>query len=476
MRFAASLGRPAFGLVLLLLVAAPVRAATGTERPNVLLITVDTLRADRLGCYGAATARTPHVDALAREGTLFTEAACPMPATRPSHFTIFTSLLPRDHQVMNNALGLPEGIPTLTQQFRRAGYRTGGFVGVKLLDVESGASRGFDVFDFPRKRRDRDARQIVPRALKWMKAGWTAEGEPAAPFFLWVHLFDPHQPYAPSPPFAPVGPTDGVALPRIDWDILMEIADRSGGDVPAPVFDRALALYDGEVAQADHWIGVLLDGLRRRHVLDRTVVAFMADHGECFGHGVFFEHYNCLYDGATRVPLILRYPAGVRRGVRDDRVVELTDVAPTLLGLAGLAVPATFTGHSLVTAPGVGRYTFLERPLVPVSRQPGWVERDERVRSVKGEPTRPTVYTDDQIGLRSGTWKYVATGPAEELYHLPTDPDERKDVASQRPEVVAELRDILREIVRAHPAPTPEQPPKISDSLRETLRALGYMP
>jgi arylsulfatase A-like enzyme len=476
MRFAAWVRRPACGLVLLLLLATPQRAAGDTDRPNVLLITVDTLRADRLGCYGAAGAHTPHIDALAREGTLFTEAACPMPATRPSHFTIFTSLLPRDHRVMNNALGLPEGIPTLTEQFRRAGYRTGGFVGVKLLDVESGAARGFQAFDFPRKRRDRDARQIVPRALKWMKAGWTADGEPGPPFFLWVHLFDPHQPYAPSPPFVPEHPTDGVTLPRIDWNILMEIADRSGGDVPGPVFERALALYAGEVAQADHWIGVLLDGLRRRHVLDRTIIAFMADHGECFGHGVFFEHYNCLYDGAARVPLILRYPRGVRAGVRDDRVVELTDVAPTLLALAGLPVPPTFTGHSLLAAPQAGRYTFLERPLVPVSRQPGWVERDERVRSVDGERTRPTVYTEDQIGLRSATWKYVTTGPAVELYHLPTDPGERRNVAGERPEVVAELGGILGEVVRAHPSPKSDQPPKISESLRETLHALGYLP
>ena len=329
-------------------------------RPNVLLITIDTLRADRLGCYGAAT-RTPNVDRLAREGTLFENAACPVPATRPSHLSIFTSRYPREIGVVDNALAMPSGLVTLPEVFKSNGYRTAGFVGVSLLNPQSGAARGFDTFDFPHPQQQRNAEVVVPQALEWLRTATER------PFFLWVHLFDPHMPYAPPPQYAPAAPIDWVReLPQVTWQRLLALADRHGGDLPSAALSRALSLYSGEVEKTDYWVGVLLDTLRARGVLDQTVVALTADHGECFEHGIFFEHYGCLYEGAAHVPLIVRYAAKVAAGERRRGIAEHVDLAPTLLALAGLPVPEAFVGRPLFNQHGTGKqYAVVQHPTYP---------------------------------------------------------------------------------------------------------------
>jgi choline-sulfatase len=435
----------------------------------VVLITVDTLRADRLGCYGGAVP-TPNIDRLAREGLVFDNAACPMPQTRPSHFSILTSLYPRQHGVVNNRIGLPENLVTLPELFLSAGYRTGGFVAVKLLDRDSGAAQGLETFLAPTESPEWTADRVVPRAVEWI----SAPAPRKRPFFLWLHLFDPHMPYAPPPAYRP--PPEGpvaAELPIVSWEALRRVAVERKGALPRAALERALDLYAGEVAFTDHWIGVLLKALDARGLADRTVIAFTADHGECFDHGIFFDHTTCLYDGAVRVPLILRYPGHVPAGERRLVQVENLDIAPTLLALAGVEAPPPFRGRTLLRAGGDG-VAFLEHPLLQAGAADRRSRRSETLGSVAGQPLRPTPGNDVPVGLRTPRWKYLRTGEQEELYDLGADPAERRNLAARRPPVLRVLEGRLQGWLDAHPLKVADQS-RISDELRETLRSLGYL-
>jgi arylsulfatase A-like enzyme len=435
-------------------------------RPDVLLLTIDTLRADRLGCYGAASGSSPRLDALAASGVVFDDAACPMPLTRPSHFSMMTGLYPRQHGVVNNQGTLPEPVPTVAEAFADAGYRTAAFVGVRLLAADSGAGQGFARLEAP-PGASWTADEVAGRAI-----GWLASTEAREPFFLWVHLFDPHMPYAPPAPFTPA--TGDADLPEVSWRRLVELAGRTGGHLPRQTLDRALSLYDGEIAFTDHWVGRLLDALDARSGRPRAAVAFTADHGECFDHGIYFEHSDCLYDGALKVPLVLRH-ARERPGQRRAGQVENLDLAGTLLDMAGLPRPPAFTRPSLLgqDARGSGR-AFFQHPLYAEHSAQNRVRRQEQILSVAGEATRPLRPGEDELGVRTAGWKYIRSGGAEELYDLAADPGERRNLAAERADVRERMRGELLAWTRAHPLAVTEEGP-INERLRETLRSLGYL-
>jgi choline-sulfatase len=445
-------------------------ACDSATRPDVVLVTIDTLRADRLGAYGDREARTPHVDRLAREGLLFENAVCPMPMTRPSHFSIMTSRYPREHGVVNNAIALPAEAVTLPEVLHDAGYRTGAFVGVRLMGAASGAAQGFDAFVAPTGENAWTADRVVPGAVAWLG------GQDRRPFFLWLHLFDPHMPYAPPPAFRPPPAHDWPDAPaEISWPGLLGMADAAQGVLPASVLERGLALYAGEVAFTDHWLGVLLAALQERGSLERTVIAFTADHGECFDHGIYFEHSDCLYDGAAKVPVILRYPPAIPAGRRDRRLVENLDIAPTLLGLVGLPRPASFRGADRLGAPASGEETgFLERPFYQPQVAINRPQRNARIRTLAGEPLRPVSPAEERLGLRTPEWKFIRSGRTEELYDLRADPAETRNLAGQRPDVAARLRSRLQRWTSAHPLRLADRS-TINPELEETLRALGYV-
>ena len=433
--------------------------------PNVLLITADTLRADQLGCYGAA-AKTPHVDRLAREGTLFANAASPMPSTRPAHFSLLTSLYPRQHGVMNNGDSLAEGIVTLPQLFAAAGYRTAAFTGVKLLAPGSGVERGFATIESP-DRGHRIAEEVVPQARRWLHAH---SGDGA--FFLWLHVFDPHMPYA---------PPDGARIPR-PAELPAEVSEFSrlqlrplleshGGDLPRWLLEYAQALYRGEVEYVDRQLGELLTTLDDLGLSPNTAVVFTADHGECFSNGYYFEHGRCLFDGAVRVPLILRYPPTVAAGVEVARQVELLDVAPTLLELAGLPMPPPFAGRSLFATQG--RPAFLQPPVYSDQATRRRSERLSYLRSVDGEPLRDAEATD-RLALRTESWKLILGNAGAELYDLKNDPKEHTDMAAERPDLVDRFRSLLFQWLEAHPA-EPRVATELDAELEQTLRSLGYL-
>lgn len=437
--------------------------------PDVLIVTVDTLRADHIGAYGSTVTETPNIDRLADQGALFVHAAAPMPLTRPSHFTLFTSRYPREHGVMNNAMALPESALTLAEIFASKGYRTGAFVAVRLLGPSSGAQQGFETLDAPADTHLRGAEEVVPMALAWL------DDAGSEPTFLWVHLFDPHQPYAPPEGFrAGLDPKLAQRHPSIEWEKLLAIARANDGNVPAPIFEHAKALYAREVEYTDHWIGKLTEGLSTRGRLEKTVLVFTSDHGEAFENGYYFEHADSLYEGTMRVPLILRSPGHFEPGTRYSGQVGLVDVAPTVLAAAGFDVPAAFSGRSLVGAPDDGeRLVLLQHPFYQPQAAAMRPRKQRELETVAGEPTTEVLVDAERVGLVGAGWKYLRTGDQEELYRLWPDADEGENLAADEAEQLDRLRAALAEQLSSHPLNILDIG-EINSELLETLKALGY--
>ncbi|MBV8199668.1 MAG: sulfatase, partial [Acidobacteria bacterium] len=297
---------------------APRQTAAGAARPgdepphgrgaNLLLVTLDTVRADHLGCYGYAGAETPALDRLAAAGVRFAHASSPVPLTLPSHTTLLTGLLPPHHGARNNGVrGLSAETPTLATLLAGAGYRTAAFVAAFVLDHRFGLARGFQIYDDEIERpanaswlleAERPGGQVVDRALAWL------ERDDPRPFFLWVHLYDAHAPYNPPSPYRERHP-----------------------DHP----------YDGAIAFADAQVGRLLAALGQRGLAASTVVAVVADHGESLGEHGELTHGLLLYEPALAVPLLLRAPGLGPRTVATP--VSTVDLAPTLAGLLGRRFP-----------------------------------------------------------------------------------------------------------------------------------------
>jgi len=458
-------------VVLLAVVVGPWRLGLrAAAQPNVLLLSIDTLRADHLGCYGGTRVATPNVDRIAAEGALFANAACPMPMTRPSLSTVHTSLHPREHGVVNNGVALAPDAVTLAEVLAGAGYATAAFLPVRLLDEASGLAQGFATYVAP-DAHHLPADRVAPGALEWLAAR-----DPARPFFVWLHLFDPHLPYSP-----PAQYVQGEGVDAVSWRSLLATANEHDGDVPASMLERALELYAGEVAYVDHWVGTVLAKLEDLGVLDDTIVVFTADHGECFDHGIFFEHADCLYDGAAKVPLLVRDPARVAAGTRVEAQVEHLDVAPTILALAGVPSPAEFRGRTLLPTPPAtvdgfapDGFALIEHPLYQDRSAVERSRKQERIRSVAGMPTREILTDRPSSAVRGATWKLITEGTANELYDLPADPAEANDLAEHKPDVTAEMRRVLDEKLVRHPLRLREGG-DVNPRLRETLKALGYV-
>ncbi len=390
--------------------------------PDLLLITLDTTRADHLSFLGDAGPPTPRIDGIAAGGAAFAAAFAPAPLTLPSHATMMTGLLPTEHGVRDNGgFALGEASPTLAALLADRGWRTGAFVGAAVLDHATGLDRGFSVYDdavgesgadgpFQYGRRRGDA--VVAAALDWL------DGAGPEPVFLWVHLFDAHAPYA----------------------------------APEPERGRFADPYDAEVAFLDRVVGDLLDGWAARRDPERTVVAVAADHGESLGEHGEATHGILVYDATLRVPLAVRAP-GAPPGLRVEAPVSLRDLAPTLLDLLGVPAPEGMSGRSL--APLVrGGATAEPEPIyfecLAGELHHGWA------------PLR---------GVRDGRWKLIE-GAATELYDVAADPAEIRDLAARRPAEVAGLQRILDERF----PDAPHAPGRALDAAtRARLEALGYL-
>jgi choline-sulfatase len=394
-------------------------AAVGCSRgapPSILLVTLDTTRADRIGAYGYRAARTPALDRLATEGVLFERAVSAAPITLPAHVSLLTGLYPFKHGVRNNGnFILDQRVPTLATVLHDSGYRTAAFVSAFVLDRRYGLSRGFDHYDdrFELERRGGDTGAA---ADAWLAANGRAD----RPFFAWVHLYDPHDPYDPPAPFRDV------------------FAGRP---------------YDGEIAYDDQVVGAIVARLKSLDLESSTIVAVVGDHGESLGDHDEATHAMFVYESAVRVPMMVRGRA-IAAGKRVPELVRSIDLAPTLLALAGRPPLANAQGRNLM-------------PLVGG-------DRSQAPDAAYAETYFPRLFMN-WAALRSiqdARWKYIAA-PEPELYDLTNDPGERTNVALREAGRTAALK-------RAFDAMTGGEegsvtPAAIDRETAQKLAALGYI-
>jgi choline-sulfatase len=396
--------------------------------PNVILITIDTVRADHLGCYGAKDIQTPTLDALAHDGILFERAISQVPLTWPSHAAILTGLYPFQNGVQDfTGQPLEPRFRSIAQTFQQHGYATGAVVSSFVLDRSWGLARGFDFYDdafapeaFANKDLglvERRAGESVNRALAWLQKN------PRRPLFFWLHLYDPHSPYDPPEPYR----TQYRSHP-----------------------------YDGEIAYADHELGRLIAWLKRNQLYDRSLIVFLSDHGESLGEHGEQEHGFFVYDATVHIPMIVKPPAGsgIRRG-RVSRPVETIAVPPTLLWLAGIhdEIEKQARSHHLL---GSGAQT-------------------------EDEVYSETFYPFSSFGwsplhaIETSHYQYI-DAPDPELYDLTADPEEKNNLAAQQTAVVAVLKEKLRMRLQDRPFTAAQSDSsELSPDALEKLRALGYV-
>jgi choline-sulfatase len=413
----------------------PDRGAAATPR-HLVLVTIDTLRADRLGAYGNTTIPTPNFDRLAHEGVRALDATTHVPMTRPSHASLFTARYPADHGIRDNiSPPLAGDVPTLAEALKAQGFDTAAFVSSFVLSAQSGLNRGFDHFDDAFKAGTTDEAllfgsvqrrgdETLTRVEQWLD-GRSPEAR-ARRTAIWVHLYDPHDPYEPPEPFA------------------SKFADHP---------------YDGEVAWTDTLLGRLRADLEARQLWDNALVVVTADHGEALGEHDETGHGFFTYETTLKVPLVIRGP-GVAVNSTVSGTTRLVDVAPTVLSLLGLpALGGDTTGVDLSThlapgGPAIARMTYAESLMPLVQYQ--W--SDLRV-------------------IRDGSWKYILA-PRPELYDLSADPGETRDLSATEPATAARLRTALEGLLRAErnrarSAPSSASP--LSADVLQKLGALGYV-
>jgi arylsulfatase A-like enzyme/Flp pilus assembly protein TadD len=393
-----------------------------SSKPNVLLVTFDTTRADRIGCYGYEKAETPVFDQAAAEGVLFENAYCQVPITLPSHASILTGLYPPSHSVrLNGPYLLPENIPTLAEVMKNNGYATSAFISAYVMDSQFGLDRGFDVYDDEMlktgelKNPERRAGETVDRAIEWL-------GGNKKPFLMWVHFFDPHRPFEPPEPYKSKFSTD---------------------------------LYDGEIAYTDAMLGRLTDELEKKNLSENTLVILTADHGEGLGEHDEEAHSLFLYDTTIRVPLVVKWPEGMavpqrwKRGARLEEPVETVDIMPTVLSLVGIGKKPAFDGLDLTGPPEMDRMAYAET-LYPHSF--GW---------------------SPLLSIRREGWKLIHA-PQPEFYNIPDDPPELNNLYASEKSRAEDYKKrllVFYENQQEQAATTQS----LSSEQMEALESLGYL-
>ncbi len=398
------------------------------DQLNVVVITLDTTRADRLGCYGATTVATPRIDGLAREGVRFDNAISSTPLTLPAHSSLFTARFPAAHGVRDNGgFKLAPDQLTLAEVLKQHGWATGGFVSAYVLDHRWGMAQGFDTyrdgFDvLAEKKADmgdiqRRGDDTVTAALTWIEQHKTEKT------FTWVHLYDPHAPYDPPEPYA------------------SRYAGRG---------------YDGEIAWTDELVGRMLDGLVRLGVRDRTVVALLADHGESLGEHGEHGHGLFIYRQTTHIPLIVSAPQRGMSGTSVAATARIVDVAPTLLALVGLPGTLDGQGQSLL-------------PLIS-----GATTGDPRSGYAEAFYGRFHYGWSELRSVENGRWRLIEA-PKPELYDLAADPGELTNLAAQLAGTLDEMRRRLISLDAETPPANAAVPVEEDEATLARLASLGYV-
>ncbi len=481
-------------------------ASTG-RRPNIVLISIDTLRADHLSSYGYGDSRQPSIDALAAAGVRFAHASSTAAFTVPAHASMMTGLFPTTHGATYRhedpgafpIRAMNDSYPTLAEILSAQGYDTAAFVSCSLTGHAFGFARGFDVFDdridrldsarallfshtmaFRAMRRagvftsrdldaERRAGEVTPLAQAWIRA---RSADPR-PFFLFVHYYDPHAPYDPPAPYN--RRADGTTIaPVYQGRMLL------GGSymlTPAALKDT-LTLYDGEIRYVDDQLGELLRTLEESGTLDDTLVILTGDHGESFGEHGHWAHTRVLYEDVTSIPFIMRLPGERDAGtVVNDVIAQPTDILPTVLSVAGLETPPGIEGRDLTAwlasrrmpAADAGRRGgVLARADIAFAEQP---RSDDSVRRYGKRWDR------DLVTARTLRWKYIhASTGIEELYDLVDDAGETVNLAGSDPAALSLMRRLEADWHRALAAPAePDGTQTIDEGTRDKLRSLGYV-
>jgi arylsulfatase A-like enzyme len=418
---------------------------TSFEPPSIVLVTLDTTRADHLGCYGYFRDTSPVLDSLAGEGVLFENALTPMASTLPAHVSLLTSTSTLRHGVKANFDRLKRRFepgaspPSFAEVVRDLGYETAAFVSAATLKDHTGIQAGFRTFDQP-EAFHRVAAQTTDEVVRWLRSNG------ARPFFLWVHYFDPHLPYDPPPPFGERFATgDGLIGFLAERKVPRRLAGASN-------------LYDGEIAYMDEQIGKLFAALREVGAWNGSAVVVAGDHGEGLGQHGWMSHGR-IYNEQLRVPLIVKFPLG--RGpisVRSDSLASLEDVVPTLVGVLNLPVPdgvrEGFEGVDLVEGTESRPYVFSER----TRSRGGW------------KPGR-------KYALTERSWKYFHLPEGrDELFHLESDPFESANVLDAHPEIASRMKRAILDELEREVTPVGQQRDEEMDPERiEQLRQLGYV-
>lgn len=408
---------PAMALLLALVAGLLHCGGPGGPPPNLILITLDTTRADHLGCYGHSKALTPVLDSLAAAGTLFEHAMTCVPLTLPSHATILTGLSPLKHGIQDNGtFVLAEEFTTVAEHLRAANYQTGAFVSAFVLSDAYGTQQGFTTYD-DRFYNERSAQQTSLRAARWLD-----RIDPARPFFLWLHYYDPHLPFRPPEPYRSM---------------------------------EHMHPYDQEIAAMDASIGWFVHQLAARGMLAQTDFVIAGDHGEGLGDHGEIEHGVFLYDATLRVPLMVVLHDGRGAGERCPDLTTTEDIAPTLLELAGLAPPDEIDGVSLLTRVDGGQ---------PTPERAGYAETYF---------PEYNFYYSHTYALCTEEWKYISA-PRPELYDLSNDPAELEDLYAARRGKAESLKTLLDEHRRAA-QPEGAAGNTLSPEEIERLQSLGYL-
>lgn len=430
-------------------VSSPPSGPAGAQRPNVLLIVIDTLRADHLTSYGYDRRTTPHIDRLAEEGVLYEECISSSSWTLPAHASLFTGLFARDHRTTSENWTLDESFETLAELLKEAGYHTGGFSNNVWTNDVSGLKRGFDTFlEMWREQPEREKGISFDDPTVDMGAARTNEeifawldglSDKSRPFFVFINYFEPHLPYRPTQPH-----DDDFLTEKIDQGTIRRLrsfySPREYGyilgvpwmEVSAREIEILTALYDGEIAYVDSMIGQLVKGLETRELLDNTLLVITSDHGEHLGEHHMLEHKLSVYDPLLRVPLILRNPGRIPAGVRITTQVQAHDVFGTILDTTGVRkdflprLPLEDRAHEYTFAELAYPRIFLD---VIAKEIPGW-DASAFARSLKvvrGQRYKLIWGSDDRL----------------ELYDLAADPGEMQNLAGSQPAVLEKMQKVL---------------------------------
>jgi len=412
-------------VVLLFLFLIPEDRVKRDSSLNVLLVTLDTTRADRIGCYGYEKAKTPNLDSLALGGVQFSNTYCQVPLTFPSHCSILTGTYPIYHQVHNNGTYyLHPDLLTVAEILKGRGFKTAAFVSSFTVDSRFGLDQGFDFYDdkfaeeevFKALKSERKADKIYTSFSNWLDKNGTQQ------FFCWVHFFDPHLPYDPPSPFKE------------------EFLEKP---------------YDGEIAYMDYYIGKTVEKLKEKNILNKTLIILAGDHGEAFGEKEVAGHGVFLYDVTMKVPLIFYAENNLPKGKVVKSRVRLIDIMPSILGMLDIAMSEEIQGISLLP--------YIEGR-----------EKDDLGSYIETYYPRENYGWSELIGLIDGDWKYIQA-PKEELYNLKKDPEEEKNAINEEKKVVSDMKNKLRDIIKNYSSGLEAEKREMTAEEKERLRSLGYV-